>query len=326
LDALPERMNPSGTAHTIDSMLKHIPGGVGAVIGGLFGHGPLGFVLGHSARLLGRELPDQGRLAILKVLGSEGPVNIPGFRAMLSATEALHKADTAIRNSVTEVFSPKATLGIVPSASSLAADRKKLDNQLKIAADDPEAILRSAAKDSHYLPEQSAATAAVLGRATQYLNSLRPDTTPSSPFGPKRVPSEVEKARYDRALNVAQQPLLVLQYIKDGFLTQQDITTISTIHPKLYESLKEKLMSEAIAMHEKGKIVPYRTLQSLSMFMGQPLVESLQPQAIAMNQMSAQPKAPQQSPQASSKPQALNKIPGMAATPGQAREQQKVSQ
>jgi hypothetical protein len=136
------------------------------------------------------------------------------------------------------------------------------------------------------------------------------------------VPSSVEQARYKNALNIAQQPLVVLDKIKKGTLTAEDIKTLGTLYPKMYNRIKDRLQTEMTNHLAKGETIPYKTRVSLSMFMAQPLDSTMFPASIQATQPAPQqqPGGPQEAPRGAKSSPALQKMPGMYQTNAQAKE------
>lgn len=162
-------------------------------------------------------------------------------------------------------------------------------------------------------------------RAVNYLGSLRPSDEKLGILGPKKQASAVEKAQYDRALTVAQQPLVVLDHIKEGTLTPNDVNTLKAVHPDLYSRMSEKIYNEIMDVTSKEETIPYSMKLSLSTFLGQPLDLTMTQQGIAMNQLPG-PQQPQ--PKLSQGPHSykgLAKLPKEIMTPEQARASLKVA-
>ncbi len=117
---------------------------------------------------------------------------------------------------------------------------------------------------------------------------------------------------------------MILDKIKDGTVTSADLQAVGTVYPALYNSLKSKLTDEMINAVHNEQAIPYKTKVAMSMFLAQPLDSTMKPTSI----MAAQPKDQQNQQLPPSKPMkgvksspALQKMPDMAKTPGQAREQ-----
>lgn len=322
VEKLPERGNPSGTAKTLDSLLS-FPGGVGAIVSGLLTGNPLsGFLIGHVGRQLSRDVPDAIKLALLKFMGSEGPIEAGAFRSMVDVAEKAYKSAKSTSRAVEGVTRAGANTLVTPPTSAKVI---RLDDYLKAAQHNQDPLTQDAGDMGTYLPEHAVAVGIVTGKAVEYLNSLRPSDARPAPLDPPREPNDIEKAQFNRALEIAESPLLVMQHIKDGSLTPSDMKTLIVLYPKLYESYKEQLMGSVIKAQEKGNEIPYKTSMALSLFMGQPMDSSLMPNNIQANQASNVPPQPPMPPgKHKSPPQSglknLSTLSQAAATPQQARD------
>lgn len=321
--------NFSNTGRTVDKLLGGMPGSVIGLITSLETHsGIAGLLAGSLTKTLGKDIPDAGRLALLKFLGSSSKIDSGGFKAMSEYIQAVTKGVKATSSAVGNVF--KAGREVLPeSFIPKESDRKKLDKQLKSLQENPTPLQDTGGKTSHYLPEHGQALGATAAGAVAYLNGERPKSYRPSPLDKEIPPSKAQQATYDRTLDVAQQPLIVLQHIKNGTILPQDVATVKTLYPALYKTISQKLLSEMNTAVNKEQPIPYNTRVGLSMFLMQPLDSTMTPLSIQTIQstfalpgnrpgdQSAQPPTAGQGPKHSMN--ALNKLPGMYQTPGQAR-------
>lgn len=291
--------------------------GIGGGIGALIGHPAIGAVVGERALapFFSSVLPGLTS-AFQKVSATS-----QGVKAAIDYGLAAAKGEALITKTARSVF--KETGDNVIQMTPREGDRVKLDKALKVAQTDPMSMTKIGGYVGHFLPEHATAMAAGTANAVTYLNSLRPDTAPKAPLDSKIQPNKGQVAAYNRALDLANQPLLCVQSIKNGTLTPQDVTTLKTIYPSLYNKLSQKLTDEMITHVSKGDSVPYRQRLTLSLFTGQPLDSTMTQSAI----LAAQPKPQQQQTRAggSDKPPAYNSVKGLnkmaetARTPGQTR-------
>lgn len=318
--SLPSKMNTSGTAKTLDKLWGHVPAGMAGMIAALTGHNPvLAAILGEAAHVAAKETPDAARLAFLRVLGSPEGTSAEGLASAIKAMGAISRGEHQLNKAVKAVF--KAGAMVIPEPTSKERDR--LQKQIDAYSADANKFMEVGGKVGHYMPDQQASLAETSMRVISYLSSLKPDTAPLGPLGQNRVPNAAEVAKYNRALNIAEQPAVVLNYIKEGTLTVEDVQHLRAMYPALAQRINEKLGQEMIdAAHAKAAI-PYKTKVALSLFQGQPLDSSLQPQAI----QAAQPMLPAQMLQqpvpgkpAKGSMSKINKLPSMSATPEQSRE------
>lgn len=322
LERVPMKEGLSGTPRALDGIMAQLPPSAAAMITMLMGHSPVtAAAVGYLTKALGRDIPDAARYALLKFLGSSSPVDAAGFKTMAEAIHNTIRGENLVGNAAKNMF--KAGKEVIPaSMMPNEHDRSKLDKQIKEINKNPTAMIDANSSMGHYMPEHATMASQVSTNAINYLNTLRPDKSKGAPLDSKPVASGTAKAEYNNALNIAQQPLIVLDKIKKGTITTQDLTSLKTMYPNLYNKLAQKLTDEMVNHIDKGESVPYRTRMGLSLFTGQPLDSTMKPDSI----MSAQPKAPQQQQGADQdqRPKhsmtALNKVPGSYMTQQQARE------
>jgi hypothetical protein len=316
--------NHSNTARTVDKLMQYIPGSAIGLATMLHDHNPITAALaGTFAKILGKDVPDAVRLSMLKFLGSNKQISSEGFKQMVDLISHTVKAENMIGKSVKNVF--KAGSEVLPQyAVPKARDREALMKAVDALNQDPEKMLNLSGKAGHYMPDHATAIGGVAGKAVQLLSAVRPNTNPQNPLDSKRIPSDVEKARYNRALDVAQQPLIVLKHIAEGRLTPEDVDLQKGLYPALYKSLSSKLLDQAVSVQAKGGVIPYHVKQSMSLYMGTPLDATMTPQGIQAAQPKPQqnqletPMQPASGPKHSTN--ALNKMPGLYRTSGQEAE------
>ena len=129
---------------------------------------------------------------------------------------------------------------------------------------------------THY-PELGMMLGAAKTRVNNYLNSQRPvSNAPKLAFDSE--PMQVEQKRtYDKALNIAIQPLSVLNHIKEGTLLPEHIKHLNGLYPELKDHLDKKITEKITEAQMKGEKPSYQTIKGLSMFLGTPLEGSLTP-------------------------------------------------
>ncbi len=311
--------NFSNTARTLENKLIDLPGSAGAIAGAIIGHNPVaGYLIGKAAHYLGKDVPDAVRLAMLKFLGSDKPINAAGFKSMVDMIQATSKGEAAINKATKNIFKADAAI-ISEHMRPSEGDRTKLDKALKKAQTNPEDLLK-VGDSHHYMPEYGTAVGQVAANATNYLNSKRPNTSKAAPLDSEPKPSSTAMAEFNRTLNLAQQPLMILEHIKQGNITPQDIVTVRTLYPDLYNRISQKLVDGISNNVSKGDTVPYNTRLGLSMFLGMPLDSTMSPSAI-MNAQPVPKEAPQQgNPNVKKTGSSLTKMPKAYQTPEQARE------
>lgn len=286
--------NWSNTARTVDK-LTHGAISPLALIATAMGHGVAGMAT-HLSGLGLKEGGDAIRYGILKFLGSGQPIKSEAFHSMVQMIQNTIKGESAVNKAVKALFQAGAITAV---RASSANDLHKLDNIIaKNQADGGTALTEKMvnSQTGHYLPQHQMALSATTMRAVDYLSKLKPQETKLSPLSRPIPPSKMAEARYNRALEIADNPNIVLSHIKDGTLKVSDIADLQAMYPGVYKGMQTKLMHEVVNHHAEEEPIPYKTRLSLSLFMATPLDATMTPSSIQAAQMSlqAKPQAPQQ--------------------------------
>jgi hypothetical protein len=289
-DRIPTPRN-SGTPGMIDRLNRWAPAGKGTAIGGLIGtltgHGPLGagvgWLAGQIQRLVGREAPDALKLTLLKFLGSTEPIDAEGFKTAFDFIRHASKGEQLANAAVKSIFRVSDQKGEGPIFPD-EKKNKKLDNQLKQFQQNPDPLIDIGGKTPHYLPDHGQALGQLAATSVNYLNSIRPESTPQGPLGEPLPPTKIQDAQYERALTIANQPLVVIHSLKEGTISTQDVQHLKTLYPGLYSRLSQKLLNQAVEYRSKGDMIPYKTILSMGIFLGQDMDASTFQQNIAFNQ------------------------------------------
>lgn len=315
LSSLPIKMNTSGTAKTLDALWRRMPESGTAVVAGLMGHNPIaGWLLGAAGKYLGSELPDSARLAVLRFLGSEKSFNSAGLKSFTNTVDAIYKSEAMLSKGTKAILG----LGPLPVIKNISdGEREKLKKQVDEFAAKPDSWFDDVSPLQYYAEDLQGGAVQTAATAVQYLASLRPNTEPQGPLDSPLKASKTAEAAYNNALNIANNPAIVLKRLSDGLLTLQDIQHLSKLYPALYAKMQTKLMDQIVEAKHAKKNIPYKTKLGLSMFMGQPLDSSMQPMAIQANQ--PQQAVPQgQPPQPAHSTAKLSKAPLNSQTTSQA--------
>lgn len=132
-------------------------------------------------------------------------------------------------------------------------------------------------------------------RISNYLNSMKPQENPNAlPFDEKPDQTMQHKS-YDKAIDTAIQPLGILNKVKHGVLTQEDMKHFGSMYPELHDHLSKEITKKILDNKMNGEKPSYNTRQGLSMFLGAPMDSTFQPQNIqAAQNVFAQQKAANQ--------------------------------
>lgn len=294
--------------------------GIGGAVGHVVGAGGIGALIGEHALgpLFGHTL-DAIAKPMMQMIG-----NGEGLQAAVDYAAHVAKGESLVTKATKNIFKSGSMVlseNNMPSNKDIA----KLDKVLQSYEKNPDKMLQMGGKVGHYLPENGTSIAQTSSNAVQYLNSQRPDANKNkAPLDSALPVSADAKAQFNRKLSIAQQPLVVMHNLKNGTITSQDVLTMRTLYPELYNGITTKLTNEMVDMMSKGKPIPYSLKKGLSVFMGQPMDSTLTPMGIS----SAQP-MPTQNPNpqnpvstkapASSAMKGLDKLSDQYQTPLQHR-------
>lgn len=306
----------------------------GGSIGATVGAGLGGYTGATVGGLLGERFGDKILPGIAKSL-LKNEVSAGAYKAASQYITDVIRGQTLLNKAAQSVFKA-GTPDIEPTE-----DHSKLKDTLDDLKKDFSPLLSSGENLSHYLPDHSGALGESLSRVVSYLAPLKPATDKAAPLSPERIPSKAEEARYTRALDIAEQPLIVTKAIKEGSLTPFDVESINAMYPAVANQLRAKLL-ESMTQHlsgDQGSSIPYKTAMALSLFFGMPLDPSISPASIMSLQTQGQPMPPPQGLQpepsqgpkkglAGAQPKGLTEaqgkglqtLPAMGSLPGQSRE------
>jgi hypothetical protein len=300
-EAFPKSFNPSGTSHMNAYRAAH--------------EGPKAFFTAN--------IRDKAIESFINMAGN------PKVRNALSLGTQTGNAIKALDKGVKAVFDKAKDFPASAPVSVLT--RNKLDKLVTETVKDPQRLLNVGANNP--IPDYNTSFAGVSARAVQYLNALKPSKSDTTAiYGGDSTPSEDQKARYNRALDLAQKPSLVLESIRNGSVTPDDIKTINVIYPAWAESVRGKLNARLIEAKADHKIIPYSTRLGISMFLGQPIDATMTPDSIARaqvnskSQLQAAPTTPGGTGRVTaSAGRALEKIPSQYNTPDQSAQRRQVN-
>lgn len=329
MESLPDKMNYSGTAKTLDSLWSKVPAGAMATLSWLTGHNPLiGGAIGQLGKYLGRDVPDAIKLAMLRYMGSEKHISGAGFKSMVDFIQSTIKGESLLNRGTSALF--QAGRDVLPAhLGPSEPQRKKLDKQIKNVNDDPESMLNVAQDTNHYLPDHGSALTGAASRVVSYLNSVKPTSEKMSPLDAPMPVSKDQQAAYNRVLDIANQPLVVLGKIKDGTLIPSDVQALENMYPSLYGRMVQKMTEKVIAHTADGKMIDHKLRMPLSIFMAQALDSTMLPASIMSAQdvfnVAAQPMVPGSGSRGhrGGSMKSLGKMNPIYNTPGQSLEMRK---
>lgn len=288
-------------------------GAVGGGLGAIVGHPIVGAyigekLLGHTFGVLAKPFAESAiDAAAAKASVDYVATAAKGIKTLQTATKSLLRGGEIIPQH------------LLPDEAS----REKLQKSL-VAMDNPQNALKIGGNIGHYLPDHATAVAAMSAQAKNYLDQLKPKQIQAAPLDHPQPIDKIAEAKYERALDVAQQPLLVLQYAKNSTLLPQDVQTLNAIYPGLHAAMVKNINEQLIEAKAAGVKIPYQQRVSMTMLLGAPLDSTMIP---ANMQAVIGAAAPQQAPQNPGKPKKqssasisqMNKVSDLYKTPADVR-------
>lgn len=141
-------------------------------------------------------------------------------------------------------------------------------------------------QDMHGIaPNTTGAVQQAATRATQFLQSKIPQQPNPKPLSSPTEPSQADLAKFQRYYQVVENPTSVLKDVKNNTVTPEAMEALSTVYPKMYQEMQKQVMNQMTSyMGKKNKdLLPHSTKLSLSLFMGQDLIDTLAQPSIAAN-------------------------------------------
>lgn len=293
----------------------------GAGLGSLIGHPMLGAIAGE--RLLAPAFTSIAKPLLENASRSEA------FKASLDYAVNVLRGERVLNQATENLFKSGAEIipfKLMPNATS----REALEKSLKYASN-PDDSMKIGGEVAHYMPDHATAAAMTSANAVRYFASLKPKQIQNSPMDKPSPVDKFKQAQYNRQLDIAQQPLLVLQYAKKGTLQPQDVNTLNVVYPGLIKKIASKLQEQIVHTLAGGGHISYKQKASLSLLTGQPLVSTLMPQTMQAIMMANAPMVPPPQPAGKKKSvsqstaSTMSKTNKMYETPAQAREAEKLS-
>lgn len=108
--------------------------------------------------------------------------------------------------------------------------------------DHMERLLSAVGDDiGYYSPDTAQSMKNTLARAVAFLASKAPQSKPMAPGMPDLEPSYTEKVRFARYLRVINDPLLLIDDVKSGVVTPEEIEAVEAVYPRLFEEIQGEL-------------------------------------------------------------------------------------
>lgn len=154
----------------------------------------------------------------------------------------------------------------------------------QIMADGGEVVRREGVGHDHHLaniyPTQNMMLQEAKGRMSNYLSGLKPQKHPMKLAFDDEPDTKHQHKSYHKALEIAANPLSVLDKIKDGTIEAEHVGHFKNMYPEMDQALQKKITTE-ISKAQLAKEKPhFKVRQGLSLLLGTPLSGELSQQNI----------------------------------------------
>jgi hypothetical protein len=264
----------------------------GSLTAGYAAGGPMGALLSRFAAkpLLKTVMPSIIN-PLLRTATSGG-----GLEAALRGVNAIMRGE-ALANSAAKALFQVGGQKVLDSLDTPKDKIDRLKDRLTELQQDPSQMLGMGGKLAHYMPGHATAMAQAAQTTLDYLNAQKPLPTRAGMLGREQAPSSSQNANYNRTLQIANQPLVVLKHLSRGSLQPKDVQDLNTMYPALAPRIVQKINSSMIDHVAKGNQVPFKMRAGLSLLMGQPVDSSFTQPAIMAAQQTFVPATPPVMPQ-----------------------------
>lgn len=113
--------------------------------------------------------------------------------------------------------------------------------------------------------------------AVQFLSSKLPGSGNELLQDKPMEPSQAQKKAWLDLHAIVNNPLSVLERVKDQSLTRHHLEALQSVYPDLHQEMVAKMQQQLGQMKLSGQILPYQKRVALSKFMGTPLDSTMTP-------------------------------------------------
>lgn len=320
---------------------------------GMAGETALGLMLGDKSlrsmvnKYVGMPLSNATQKYLLPMVVKSVADGTPEIINMETAyrAESIARGAKAVENAVGKIFGPVSQQAInytVPSEKN----REKImdwitgggvdqDIQQEIynqGGETPQGLAKGgevAKSESHnspgtsqLYPNQAMLMAQAKGRVSNYLNSIRPPDQMAKLAFDHEPDMRKQKKSYNRAIDIAAQPLSVLDQVHKGTLEPEDVKHFTQMFPEVNKVVQGKIAEKISENQLNGERPSHKIRQALSLFTGTNLTSELIPQNIQAAQavFAMKNQQQQQIKPTKSNPGKLSKSDSSFLTGGQALE------
>lgn len=292
--ALPKSFNPSGTSH-VSAFREFFQSPTGAGIANARDFGIEAFIKTMGA------LPESIRGNPFEI----GAKAADKFNKLSAIKKISDNVDNLIQSNSKSIFGLKdAARGAALGAGAKESDEgyDAIVGNVKNLAQNPSGIIDHMAAHTEglhdALPNVSQSMQSTMMAGLQFLNSKLPGQNAQQlPYSKEYEPSALDKQKFMQYYAAVNDPVSVMNNIKDGTLTNHSMEALEAVHPQLLKQMQTQVAGDLKG--NENKQMPYSKRMALAKFLNAPLDSSMLPSVINANQMALS--SPHQGQQAAQK-------------------------
>lgn len=207
----------------------------------------------------------------------------------------VNKTSKAINSGTKGVFSTGARLSTISVPTNMSTQEyNKTTQRISELANNPDTLGNHLTDQTNNMYEAAPNVSQGIHSSTiaalQFLNSKIP-RPPNQLIGSDEwEPNNDQKQLFNEYYNAVNDPISLLNNIKDGSLSHPALEAVQAVYPHLLQEMRQNLISNTTP--DKLRTLNYSAKMAMAKFLGQPLDENMTPASIMSNQMAIQgPKA-----------------------------------
>jgi hypothetical protein len=205
-----------------------------------------------------------------------------------SARKTMRKIQTGAKDVFADTGSIRGLAVQKAAEPFVHKEQQRLITQVNELNNNPELFLEKLEKETESInrsvPESTQFMNASVTRAVQYLAAAAPLTKNDYVLGKDFTPSKYELAVFGQRAKVINNPVSILQNLKNGTLVPAHVEAVSTVYPKLFQAMQREVLSAMADSQAKKKPISQDKKNMLSMFLNFDLTQSTTAQSIMQNQ------------------------------------------
>lgn len=320
LKSLPEDFNPSHTAHE-GALRSFYESPRGSAIANVRDYGIDQFIKSMV------KLPAEARPDPI----AAGQEIAKKFNKLDAAQKIINETNEKVQKGAKSIFNKDSARGAIETGiiKNISFEQKR--DRLQELASNVDIMGQHMANHTvainETMPNLSSGIHNAMIASVSFLNEKLPKAPPAFMLSKPWEPNDMQKERFNKYYEAVNNPIGILQQVRDGSITSEALEAVRATHPGLLNDMRTQVMSQMKI--EKAQALPYSVQLSLSKFLGEPLDSSMLMNVKISNQQTFIMSAGQPMPQQTKKKSTQNglsklKVSGRAKTETQDLEEDNV--